>query len=87
MALYAKADDNLDVPLDTEDSSLDGPLAKEEEKVAEFKPLYAYLVLGLVLICRITVMWHRAGLSYAYGYSGVGAAAGSPMYEISKFYP
>lgn len=32
-------------------------------------------------------MWHRAGLSYAYGYAGVGAQAGSKVYEISKFYP
>jgi MFS family permease len=73
LALFAKVDENaeaeVDVTLETEESSEDAA----EEKMPEFKPLYAYFVLFMVLISRIIVMWHRAGLSYAYGYAGVGA--------------
>ena len=85
LALFAKPDniEEIDVSINTDESSID---EKSEEK-PKFNPLYAYFVLFLVLICRIVVMWHRAGLSYAYGYSGVGTALGDPVYEISKFYP
>ena len=54
--------------------------------MAKFNPVYAYFVLAIVLICRVIVMWHRAGLSYAYGYIGIGNVEGDPVYEISKFY-
>lgn len=53
----------------------------------KFNPLYAYFVLFIVLACRIMVQWHRKGLTYAYGYTALGEFAGSPMYEISSFYP
>lgn len=59
----------------------------EEKKKPEFKPVYAYFVLFLILMCRIMVQWHRSSLSYAYGYTGVGLLAGNPTYEISKFIP
>lgn len=70
--MFAKPDDNndvIEVTVETDESSKDD----EEEEVTKFNPLYAYLVLFLVLVARIIVMWHRAGLSYAYGYAGVGA--------------
>ena len=31
----------------------------EEDKKPAFKPVYAFFVLALVLICRIMVQWHR----------------------------
>ena len=57
----------------------------EEDK--KFKPIQAYFVLFLVLMCRIMVQWHRKGLTYAYGYTGLGAAAGDAFYEIAASYP
>ena len=52
------ADEIIDV--EVEDSSAE---AKEENKgIAVFKPVYAYFVLGLVLVCRIMVQWHRQSL-------------------------
>ena len=37
-------------------------IKEEQNEVTEkpkFKPVYAFFVLGLVLICRIMVQWHR----------------------------
>ena len=87
LALFAKPDniEEIEISLNTDESSIDEK--SEVKQKQKFNPLYAYFVLFLVLICRIVVMWHRAGLSYAYGYSGVGTALGDPVYEISKFYP
>ena len=53
---------------------------KTEEKIVDqaeinkknYNPVYAYFVLFIVLICRIMVQWHRKGLTYAYGYTGLG---------------
>lgn len=58
-----------------------------EEARKQFNPVYAFFVLFLVLACRIMVQWHRKGLTYAYGYTALGELAGSPIYEISSFYP
>ena len=33
------------------------------------------------------VQWHRKGLTYAYGYTGIGEQAGSAMFEIATAYP
>lgn len=46
--------------------------AIEPENQSKFKPAYAYFVLFTVLITRIMVQWHRKGLTYAYGYTGLG---------------
>lgn len=67
---------------DAADKEVD--LCKEPPK---FKPVYAYFVLFIVLMCRIMVQWHRKGLTYAYGYTGLGAAANNPIYEISTEFP
>lgn len=62
--------------------------ANEKEELAKkFKPAYAYFVLFIVLACRIMVQWHRKGLTYAYGYTGLGIAAGNGLYEISTAFP
>ena len=55
--------------------------------VAKFKPMASYFVLSLILLVRIMVQWHRKGLTYAYGYTGLGAAAGNPIFEIATAYP
>lgn len=52
-----------------------------------FNPVYAYFVLFIVLICRIMVQWHRKGLTYAYGYTGLGEAANNGFYEMSTYFP
>jgi len=44
-------------------------------------------VLFIVLICRIMVQWHRKGLTYAYGYTGLGEAANNGFYEMSTYFP
>lgn len=62
-------------------------LTQEEINEKKFKPAYAYFVLFIVLMCRIMVQWHRKGLTYAYGYTGLGAAAGNPVFEIATAYP
>lgn len=64
----------------------DGKTEVVEEKPT-FKPAYSYFVLFIVLACRIMVQWHRKGLNYAYGYTGLGELAGSPLYEISSTFP
>ena len=75
MALHATTKMNnqtdIDVSVETDESSVVDE--EENKKMPVFKPLYAYFVLLLVVVCRIIVMWHRAGLSYSYGYAGVGA--------------
>lgn len=53
----------------------------------KFNAAYSYFVLAIVLVCRIMVQWHRKGLNYAYGYTGLGEAANNPIYEISTAYP
>ena len=60
---------------------------KNADGVAKFKPVYAYFVLFMALFCRIMVQWHRKGITYAYGYTGLGEFAGNPIYEISSAYP
>lgn len=61
---------------------------KEKEELAKnFNPVYAYFVLFIVLVCRIMVQWHRKGLTYAYGYTGLGVTAANPVYEIATAYP
>lgn len=66
---------------------LDKDADLKEKPVAKFKPLTAYMVLGLILMVRILVQWHRKGLTYAYGYTGLGAASGNPAFEIATAYP
>lgn len=58
-----------------------------KKEPATFKPAYAYFVLFIVLVCRIIVQWHRKGLTYAYGYTGLGLDAGNPFFEIAADYP
>lgn len=33
------------------------------------------------------VQWHRKGLTYAYGYTGLGEQAGNAMFEIATAFP
>ena len=33
------------------------------------------------------VQWHRKGLTYAYGYTGLGLAANNGFFEIATFFP
>jgi MFS family permease len=82
MIVKAAVNDNVSTSEDNEEAPVPVP-----EKKAEFKPVYAYFVLFLVLICRIMVQWHRQSLSYAYGYTGLGLLANNPVYEISTAYP
>lgn len=77
-----------------EESAAEIKEVKEEDleenggrQVAKFRPWTSYFVLALILGVRIMVQWHRKGLTYAYGYTGLGAAAGNPIYEISSAYP
>lgn len=72
---------------DVSDIEVSSSEIKKAEGKAEFKPLYAFFVLFVALLCRIMVQWHRKGLTYAYGYTGLGEAAGNPIYEISAAYP
>lgn len=60
---------------------------EKDDPSKKFNPLYAYFVLFIVLACRIMVQWHRKGLTYAYGYTGLGIAAGNGLYEISTAFP
>lgn len=53
----------------------------------KFKPWAAYFVLALVLLGRITLVWHRKGLAYTYGYTGIGELAGSAKFELASAYP
>jgi hypothetical protein len=43
---------------------------------------YAWLVLVLVLVGRISHQMQQQGLGYIYGFSGTGIKAANPIYEI-----
>jgi MFS family permease len=93
--MRASANDNNQTTNETTETTdnevSDIEVAKKEEPVSKgpavFKPVYAYFVLFIALVCRIMVQWHRKGLTYAYGYTALGASAGSAFYEISSAYP
>ena len=80
----------------TDESSSDIVSAEKTEEKREdqaeinkknFNPIYAYFVLFIVLICRIMVQWHRKGLTYAYGYTGLGEAANNGFFEMATYFP
>ena len=48
---------------------------------------YAYMVLMFVLFTRISYSVNKNAISYAYGYKGVGAQAGSEVFEITTAFP
>ena len=87
--MKAKADDSQEPTTDIEATNEEKPAAVDQAEINKknFKPGYAYFVLFIVLACRIMVQWHRKGLTYAYGYTGLGEAANNPIYEISTAYP
>lgn len=62
-------------------------LDQAEINKRNFNPIYAYFVLFVVLICRIMVQWHRKGLTYAYGYTGLGDAYKNGFFEMSTYFP
>ena len=78
-------------PTDDAEAKTGEIVAAEDDSAAkikaQFKPGYSFFVLGIVLLCRIMVQWHRKGLTYAYGYTAMGDLAGSSLYEISSAYP
>lgn len=89
IAMKASKSDNAETSAN-ETTDIEVSEEKVEEKkggLPKFKPLYAYFVLAIVLVCRILVQWHRKGFTYAYGYTGLGEAAGNPIFEISASYP
>lgn len=89
LVMNAAANDNeaSSEPLVSESKTEDGKMDQAEINKKNFNPVYAYFVLFIVLMCRIMVQWHRKGLTYAYGYTGLGAAAGNPIFEIATAYP
>lgn len=62
-------------------------LTQEQINERNFKPMQAYFVLLIALLARIMVQWQRKGLSYSYGYAGLGDARNNPLYEIATAYP
>lgn len=60
---------------------------QEQINERNFKPAYAYFVLFIALMARIMVQWQRKGLTYSYGYSGLGDARNNPVFEIATAYP
>ena len=70
-------------------NSLEGvpqPKIEPEEEKPKFG-LRAWLVLAMVIMVRVMVQSQRAIFSFAYGYTGVGAQAGSTVYELGSAYP
>jgi hypothetical protein len=75
--------DTLSTPLNDDSKKID----QAELNKRSFNPTYAYMVLGLVLACRIIVQWGRIGINYAYGYTHLGDAALKTKYEIAASFP
>jgi hypothetical protein len=75
----------------SKDDSTEPLVASGDDQAAinekNFKPLYAYFVLFIVLACRIMVQWHRKGLTYAYGYTYLGDVSKKTTYEIASSFP
>lgn len=82
-----KESDASDSAIVTAEVTEDDCVDQAEINKREFKPLYAYFVLFIILVCRIMVQWHRKGLTYAYGYTGLGLAANNPFFEIATQFP
>lgn len=66
--------------------------ASDDEALVEKPPaakadLKAWFTLGLVIMIRILMQSQRAFLSFAYGFTGTGIQAGSPIFELSTAYP
>jgi len=49
--------------------------------------VYAWSVLALLLVVRITIIWQRKSFNFIYGFAGEGLKLGDPMYEILSAYP
>jgi MFS family permease len=71
----------------TDIEEVDSDASKVVESTNRPNSLYAVFVLVLFTICRIVGQWHNKGFNYTYGYTALGEAAGSPVYEISSAYP
>jgi len=87
---HADAQTSNDAQNTTEISSEENLIKKEDQSEInkkKFNPIYSFFVLFLVLAARVIVQWHRKGLNYAYGYKGLGDAAGNSFYEIATAYP
>jgi MFS family permease len=90
----ASANDNAETTQEKSEGEGEEIEDKEEvivknttENKTVFKPVYAFFVLFVTLLCRILVQWGRKTINYAYSYTGLGEAAGSSFYEISAAYP
>jgi hypothetical protein len=45
--------------------------SEQEEKPSKFKPLYAYLVMSIILMIRVATQWQQKSIGFFYGYRGV----------------
>jgi MFS family permease len=54
-------------------------------KKGMLKSIYPWLVLALIVFCRISNQQQRQMIGYAYGFTA--AIPGDPFYEISAAYP
>ena len=71
-------------------TALRASAVEDAEIVDEEKPkvgLYSWFVLMIILLIRVAYQWQRSIFSYCYGYAGLGAQAGNPIFEIGKAYP
>ena len=68
--------------------SMEGVLnSADEEKAGNKMGLYPWFVLLFVVLVRVMVQSQRAIFSFAYGYTGIGAQAGDPAFELATAYP
>ena len=44
---------------------------EQEEKPAKFRPVYAYLVMSIILMIRVATQWQQKSIGFFYGYRGV----------------
>ena len=62
---------------------INGLEIREEDKFCNKRPnWYAYMVLGLLLIVRTTIIWQQKSFNFIYGFQGEGFMAHNPVYEI-----
>lgn len=78
-----------DINSDEDDSSkFEKPEPPEEDKFYNNRSnLYAFSVLSILTLLRISFLWQRKSFNYIYGYKGDGMNAGNPFYEILSEYP
>ena len=73
----------------SEENAKNGEIVPDEKALFYDKrsDAYAWSVLALLLVVRITIIWQRKSFNFIYGFQGEGLKLGDPVFEILSAYP